>query len=154
MSDKPRGTKVIAENRRARHEYEILDTMEAGMALLGSEVKSLRGARASIAEAYVRFDKREAFLVDAHISPYPQANRNNHEPRRPRKLLLNHTEINRWAKKITEKGLTVVPLKMYFLGPWAKVEIGLVRGRKLHDKRDAMKERDDKREMERAVRNR
>ena len=144
----------ICENRRARHEFEILDTLEAGLALVGSEVKSLRGGKGSIAEAYVAFEDGEAWLVDSHVQPYPQANRFNHEPRRRRKLLLNQSERARWAKRVVEKGLTVVPLRMYFQGPWVKVEIALARGKKLHDKRDAARDREDRREMDRAMRGR
>lgn len=151
MAGEPRRP-PIAENRRARHEFEILDTLEAGLALLGSEVKSLRGGKGSIAEAYVHFEDGEAWLVDAHIQPYPQANRNNHEPRRRRKLLVHQSERARWSKRVAEKGLTVVPLRLYFEGPWVKVEIALARGKKLHDKRDAARDREDRREMDRAMR--
>ncbi|MBI5478960.1 MAG: SsrA-binding protein SmpB, partial [Deltaproteobacteria bacterium] len=140
------------ENRRARHEYSILDTMEAGVALAGSEVKSLRAGGASLAEAYVRFEDGEAWLVDAHIAAYEPASSQNHDPRRRRKLLLRRTEMDRWAKRARERGLTAVPLRLYFRGPWAKLEVGLGRGRKLHDKRAAMKERDDRREMDRGAR--
>lgn len=158
MSDKPRATsraqKPIAENRRARFEFEVLETLEAGLVLQGSEVKSLRGGKASLAEAYVRLQDGEAWLVDAHIAPYPQANKFNHEPRRLRKLLMSASELRKWAKRVAEKGLTVAPLRMYFLGPWAKVEVALVRGRKLHDKREHLKEKDDRREMARATRGR
>lgn len=149
-----RKRKPICENRRARHEYEILDTIEAGIALTGSEVKSLRGGRGSITEAYVLLENGDAWLVDANISPYAQANRFNHEPKRRRKLLLHQAELNRWSKRVIEKGLTVVPLRMYFDGPWVKVEIAMARGKKLHDKRDAAREREDRREMDRAVRGR
>lgn len=144
----------ICENRRARHEFEMLETLEAGVALLGSEVKSLRGGKGSIAEAYVAFEGGEAWLVDSHVQPYPQANRFNHEPRRRRKLLLHQSERVRWSKRVAEKGLTVVPLRMYFEGPWVKVEIALARGKKLHDKRDAARDREDRREMDRAMRSR
>lgn len=154
MSEKPRTRKPICENRRARHEYEVLDTLEAGLCLVGSEVKSLRGGKGSVVEAYVKLEKGQAWLVDAHISPYDKANRFNHEPRAPRRLLLHKSEIVRWTRKTMEKGLTVVPLRMYFEGPWVKVEIALVRGKKLHDKRDAEREREDRREMDRALRGR
>lgn len=152
MTGTARKRKPICENRRARHEYEILDTMQVGIALSGSEVKSLRGGKGSVAEAYVAFDQGEAWLLDAHIAPYAQANRNNHEPRRKRKLLMNRLEILRWSKRVAEKGLSVVPLQMYFEGPWVKMDVGLGRGKKLHDKRDATREREDQREIDRAMR--
>ena len=152
MAGKAPTRKLICENRRARHEYELLDTLEAGVALTGSEVKSLRGGKGSIAEAYVAFEDGEAWLLDAHISPYAQANRYNHETRRKRKLLLHAAEILRWQRRVAEKGLTAVPLEMYFEGPWVKVKIALARGKKLHDKRDASREREDRREMDRAMR--
>ncbi len=150
---KGKARRVIAENRKARHEYDILDRVEAGLVLTGSETKSLRDGKGNIAEAYVRFENGEAFLLDAHIPQYPQAGPyNNHEPRRPRKLLLSRDQLGRWSRKVQEKGLTAVPLLLYFQGPWAKLEIGLARGRKLHDKRQAIKERDTKREVQRALR--
>lgn len=145
--------RVIAENRKARHEYDILERVEAGLQLVGSEVKSLRGGKGNIAEAYVRFEKGEAWLVDAHIPQYAQAGpHNNHEPRRPRKLLLKATELEKWSRKVQEKGMTAVPLVLYFKGAWVKLEIGLGRGRKLHDKRHAIKERESRRDAERALR--
>lgn len=145
--------RVIAENRKARHEYEILDRVEAGLVLTGSETKSLRAGKGNIAESYVRFEGGEAFLVDAHIPQYAQAGPyHNHEPRRPRKLLLSRGQLERWSRKVQEKGLTAVPLVLYFRGPWVKLEIGLARGRKLHDKRQAIKERDTRREVQRALR--
>ena len=145
---------VVCENRRARHEYEVQDTLEAGLALTGSEVKALRGGHGNLAEAYVRFDNGEAWLVDAHISPYAQAGRNNHEAKRPRKLLLAKNEILKWAPRVSQKGLTAIPLRLYFKGPWAKVEVALARGKKLHDKRQSLKEADDRREMDRALKHR
>lgn len=152
MVEKARKRLPICENRRARHEYEILDTLEAGLVLSGSEVKSLRGGRGSIAEGYALFEDGEAWLVDAHISPYAQANRFNHETRRRRKLLMHSSERVRWARRVVEKGLTVVPLRLYFEGPWVKVELGLARGKKLHDKRESEREREDQREIDRAMR--
>jgi SsrA-binding protein len=145
---------IVCENRRARHEYEVQDTVEAGLVLTGSEVKALRGGHGNLAEAYVRFEHGEAWLVDAHISPYAQAGRDNHEAKRPRKLLLANSEIARWAPRVSQKGLTAIPLKLYFKGAWAKVEVGLARGKKLHDKRQSLKEADDKREMDRALKHR
>lgn len=145
----------IAENRRARREYEVLERLEVGLVLTGSEVKSLRNGKANIAEAYVRFDDGEAWLVEAHVPQYPQAGpHNNHEPKRSRKLLLKRSEIDRLSRKVAEKGLSIVPLHLYFKGSWVKLEIGLGRGRKLHDKREMLKERTDRREAERAIRHR
>ena len=146
--------KVICENRRARHEYEVQESVEAGLALTGSEVKALRGGHGNLAEAYVRFENGEAWLVDAHISPYAQAGHNNHEAKRPRKLLLGKNEILRLAPRVSQKGLTAIPLRLYFKGPWAKVEVALARGKKLHDKRQSLKEADDRREMDRALKHR
>lgn len=155
MSAKPKTIRNISENRRARHEYDILERLEVGLSLTGSEVKSLRGGKATIGDAYIRFIDAEAFLVDAHIPTYPQAGpHNNHVPTRPRKLLLHRSEIEKWAKKVAEKGLTAVPLKLYFRGAWVKLEMGLGRGRKMHDKRAALKEREHKRDAERALRQR
>jgi SsrA-binding protein len=144
--------RVIAENRKARHEYEIIEKMEAGLVLRGSETKTLRDGKGNIAEAWVRLDEGEAWLVDAHIPPYPQAGpHNNHEPTRPRKLLLSNDELVRLHKRVQEKGLTIVPLVLLFHGPWVKLEIGLARGRKLHDKRAAIKDREGEREARRAM---
>ena len=145
--------RVIAENRKARHLYELMERLEAGLVLTGSEVKSLRGGNASIAEAFIKFEAGEAWLVNSHIPPYPQAGpHNNHEPRRARKLLMAGRQIERWTRKTQERGLSAVPLKVYFQGAWVKVEIGLGRGRKLHDKRAALKEQEGKREAARALR--
>jgi SsrA-binding protein len=141
------GSAVIAENRKARHEYSIEDKVEAGLELTGSEVKVLRSRQGNIAEAHVRFERGEAWLVDAHIPPYPQAHQFNHEPRRRRKLLLKKSEIERWHKRVREKGYTAVPLKLYFNGPWVKLEVGLGKGRKIHDKRDALKEKASRRDL-------
>jgi len=146
--------RVIAENRKARHEYDILERLEVGLVLVGSEVKSLRGGKGNIAEAFVKFVDDEAFLVDCHVPPYPQAGQFNHEPRRQRKLLAKRHELDKLAEKVATKGLTIVPLKLFFKGAWVKVELGLARGRKLHDKRHALKAKQDKREMARALRNR
>jgi len=144
----------ISENRKARHEYDISERVEAGLVLTGSEVKALRGGKGNIAEAFVRFEKGEAWLVDAHIAEYVQAGPFNHEPRRRRKLLMKGSELDRLAKKVQEKGLTVVPLKLFFKGSWVKLEVGLAKGRKLYDKRNAIKEREGKREAQRALRQR
>lgn len=140
----------ICRNRRALHDYEVEDRFEAGIVLRGSEVKSLRQGRVNLQDAYVRFKDGEAWLVGAHISPYSHANRENHDPLRERKLLLHAHEIRRLASKVQERGLTVIPLGMHFKGPHVKVELGLGRGRKVHDKRAAIKEREDRRDIARA----
>lgn len=144
----------VCRNREVYHHYEILERLEAGLVLTGSEVKSLRTGRGNLDDAYIRFEGGEAWLVGAHIAPYPQANRMNHEPRRKRKLLLQAREALRVSIRARERGLTVVPIAMYFKGPWLKIEIGLGRGKKLHDKRAAIKEREDRRQMERDARRR
>lgn len=146
--------RVIAENRKARHKFQVLDTLECGIALVGSEVKSLRNGRLSLDEAYGRVRRGEVWLVGSDIAEYAQASRMNHEPKRSRKLLLHRREIEKFAGKAHEKGLTLVPLKMYFKRGRAKVLLGLCRGRKLHDKREAMKKADTQREISRAMRTR
>ena len=146
--------KNIAVNRRARREYFIDESFEAGMVLLGSEVKSLRDGRANLADSYARVDKGQVFLVNSHISPYPAANMFNHEPTRPRKLLLHKREILRLMGKVKERGLTLIPLKLYFKDGRAKVELGLARGKKLYDKRATVKEKMVRREMERSMKSR
>ncbi len=148
------GRKVIATNRRARHEYEILDTVEAGLVLLGPEVKSLRAGRANLSDAYATFRGGEAFLVNLHISPYTQAGRENPDPRRERKLLLHRSEIARLAGRVAERGLTVVPLSLYFRDGRAKVELGLARGKRTVDRRETIRRREQEREMRRVLRGR
>src|SRR5512137_345184 len=143
------GEKVVARNRRARHEYFILDTFEAGIALQGSEIKSVRAGQVSLAEAYVRIDGREAWLEDAHIAPYEQASIFNHEPLRPRKLLLHNSEIRKLWDNVRQKGVTVIPLSVYLKNGKAKVEIAVARGKKLYDKRAEIAKRDAQREIER-----
>jgi len=143
------GEKVIARNRRARHEYFILDTIEAGIALQGSEIKSIRAGQISLAEAFVRIDGKEAWLEDAHIAPYEQASIFNHEPRRPRKLLLHNSEIRKLWNTVRQKGVTIIPLTVYLKNGRAKVEIAVVKGKKLYDKRDEIAKRDSQREIER-----
>lgn len=143
--------KVVARNRKARHEYEILDTFEAGMALKGPEVKSLRVGKASFQDAYAMVEGGEVWLHSLHISPYEQANRFNEDPLRVRKLLLNRHEIRRLVGKVEEKGLTLVPLEIYFLRGRAKVQLALARGKKLHDKREALKQRQLDREARRSM---
>ena len=144
-----KGRKVIASNRRARHDYTILDTYEAGMALTGTEVKSLRAGRASLVDAFAQERNGELFLHGMHIPEYAQGTWTNHEPRRTRKLLLNRTEINRLIGKLRESGLTLVPLSVYFSDGWAKVEIGLAKGKKSYDKRQDLAKRDAEREIQR-----
>jgi SsrA-binding protein len=146
-----KGRKVVASNRRARHDYAILDTYEAGMALTGTEVKSLRAGRASLVDAFAQERNGEIFLHGMHIPEYEQGTWTNHEPRRTRKLLLNRQEINRLIGKLRESGLTLVPLSVYFSDGWAKVEIGLARGKKTYDKRQDLARRDAEREMRRAT---
>jgi len=146
--------RVISENRRARHQYHILDTLECGIVLVGSEVKTLREGRVSLEEAYARVKDGEVWLVGCDIPEYPQASRFNHPPRRPRKLLLHRREIKRFACRAFERGLTLVPLKLYFKSGRAKVLLGLCRGKQLHDKRESMKKAQAQREIQRAMRRR
>lgn len=141
----------VASNRRARHRYEIIETYEAGIELLGSEVKSLRSGKAQIAEAYAAVEDGEVWLRNSHIPPYEPAAGQNHEPERPRKLLLHRREINRLLGQTQKKGLTLVPLRIYFKGPRAKLELALVRGKEQRDRRRELRERDQKREIEREL---
>jgi SsrA-binding protein len=151
--DMPReqGRKVVASNRKARHDYTILDTYEAGMALTGTEVKSLRAGRASLVDAFGHESNGEIFLHGMHIPEYTQGTWTNHEPRRVRKLLLKKIEIQRLIGKLREEGLTLVPLSVYFHDGWAKVELGLAKGKKSYDKRQDMAARDAQREISRAM---
>ena len=143
------GIKVVATNRKARFEYFLMDTLEAGIALQGSEIKSIRLGQISLAEAYVEVDGQEAWLVDAHIAPYEQAGQFfNHDPRRPRKLLLHREEIRKLWDAVRQKGVTVVPTRMYLKHGRAKVEIAIAKGKKLYDKRQAIAKRDAEREMQ------
>jgi SsrA-binding protein len=146
--------KLVASNRRARFDYEILDTVEAGIALLGPEVKSLRAGRASLSDAYATVRHGEVFLLSAHISPYEQAGRENPEPRRERKLLLKKAEIRRLQSQVAERGRTLVPLSLYFQNGRAKVELALVRGKRKYDKRETLRRREEERELERSLRGR
>ena len=141
--------KVVASNRRARHDYAIEETIEAGIKLVGSEVKTLRGGKASLQDAYALVRDGEAFLVGVHIPPYPQASMQNHEPTRTRKLLLHREELRRLTAKTAEKGLTLVPMRMYFKGNKVKVEIGVARGKRTFDKRQTIAKREAEREMDR-----
>ena len=146
------GTKLIAANRKARFDYELLDTYEAGIALVGTEVKSLREGNLNLGDAYCAIERDgQVLLKDAHITPYLQGTHGNHDPLRARKLLLNKAEIRKLLQRVREKGLTVVPTKMYFKRGKAKVEIALAKGRKQFDKRQQIKERDTKRDTERQV---
>lgn len=146
------GVKIIARNRKAYHEYEIEDKLEAGLVLRGSEVKSLREGKASIDGAYCDVDRYGEMLVhNMYIKPYEQASHFNHDPRRTRKLLMHQKEIERWGQAAEREGYTIVPLALYFRNGWAKLEIGLAKGKKLHDKRQSIKERDTKRRMEREI---
>ena len=145
------GRKVVASNRKARHDYSILDTVEAGMQLTGTEVKSLRLGRASLVDAFAQERGGELFLYGMHIPEYTQGTWTNHEPRRTRKLLLNRLELNRLIGKTRESGLTLVPLSIYFKDGWAKVELGLARGKRDYDKRQDMAKRDASREINRAL---
>jgi len=140
------------DNRRARHEYEILESIEAGLVLTGTEVKSVRAGGASIAEAYARFRDGEAWLLGMHVPPYQQGSFSNADPNRPRKLLLHKQQIEAWKSRVGEKGLTVVPLRLYFTRGMAKVQLGLARGKKLWDKRADVAKRDVEREIARHVR--
>ncbi len=146
--------RLIAENRKARHKFEVLESLECGIALVGSEVKSLRNGKLSLDEAYGRIRGGEVWLVGSDIAEYVQANRMNHDPKRPRKLLLHRSEINKFAQRAHEKGLTLVPLKMYFKMGHAKLLLGLCKGKKLHDKRETLKKNESNRQIERAMRQR
>lgn len=145
--------KVVATNRKAKFDYHILDTYEAGISLKGSEIKSIRAGQMSLSEAYVSIkDGREAWLVSAHIAPYDQASQFNHDPLRPRKLLLHRREINHLWDEVRRKSVTIIPLRVYLKNGLAKVEIAVAKGKKLHDKRKAIAERDAQREIERNFR--
>jgi SsrA-binding protein len=154
-ADRKNGNAPLIENRKARHDYTIEETIEAGIVLVGSEIKSIRAGRANIREGYVRIENGEAWLLNAHISQWPQAGTHfNHEPIRRRKLLLHQNEIDYLKGKVEQKGLTLVPLNVHFVRGRAKLEIAVARGKKLFDKRDALAERDAEREMARALRER
>lgn len=148
------GTKLICENRRARFDYAFDDTLEAGLALLGSEVKALRNGEASLSDAYALPDKNELYLHNAHIGAYKPASAFSHLPIRPRKLLLHRAELDRWAAKVKERGYSIIPLELYFKEGRAKVKLGLGKGKTGLDRRDTIKDREAKREMDRAMRRR
>jgi SsrA-binding protein len=145
------GTVNICQNRRALHDYEILDRIECGIVLVGTEVKSLRDGHANLEDSYGRVDDGEVWLIGAEIPEYLYGNRLNHKPKRPRKLLLHRREIDKFAGKASERGLTLVPLRMYFKDGRAKVELAIAKGKQAHDKRESMKKADARREMDRAL---
>jgi SsrA-binding protein len=145
---------VVASNRRARHDYEVLDSFEAGIALLGPEVKSLRNGKANLTDGYAFIRRGEVFLANVHIGAYEKAWRENVEPRRERKLLLHRAEISRLAGKVAERGLTLIPLRLYFLNGRAKLELGLCRGKHRYDKRESIRRRETERDLQRELRGR
>ena len=154
MSDKSEGSKTVSDNRQARYLYEILETYEAGIQLTGTEVKSIREGKANLQDGYALIRNGEAWLLNVHISPYTASGQYfNHEPRRTRKLLLHRQEIRKLIGKVEQQGLTLVPLRMYLKRGLVKVSIALGKGKKLHDKREDLKRRQDKREIERAMKN-
>ncbi len=146
--------KLVADNRKARHNYEILEVLEVGIALTGTEVKALRQNKANLQDSFARIEDDEIWLYRCHISPYDFGNRFNHEPTRKRRLLLHRRQINKLKGQTQEKGLTLVPLKLYFKGNWAKVDLALARGKQLHDKRQAISKRENQRNLERIAKSR
>jgi SsrA-binding protein len=148
------GVKIVARNRRVRHDYELFEKVEAGIVLTGTEVKSLRNGKANLEDSYAEVNGGEAWLVGCDIPEYIQANRMNHVPKRPRKLLLHRSEIIKLESKTSEKGMTIVPLSIYFKKGMAKVELSIAKGRKTYDKREALKKKDANREIDRALRRR
>ena len=153
-ADRKDETHPVARNKRARHDYHILDTWEAGLVLTGTEVKALRDGKANLADAYGVVKDGEVFLLNMHVSPYEKGNQFNHEPTRTRKLLLHRREIRRLIGAVEREGLTLVPLDLYFKNGVAKLSIALAKGKKLHDKRDDQRKREDERDMARALRSR
>ena len=141
--------RLVCQNKKAYHDYEIMEKMEAGIVLLGTEVKSLREGRANLKDSYAKITRGEVFLHGLHISPYSHASYDNHDPERVRKLLLHNTEIKRLVGKTQERGFSLIPLKIYFSHGRAKVELGLARGKKLYDKRESLKRKEETREMDR-----
>lgn len=139
--------RVVVSNRKARHDYFILDSLEAGLVLRGTEVKSLRAGNANLQDSYAHIKNGEVWLFGMHISPYEQGSYLNHDPRRPRKMLLGKREIRKLLSRVQEKGLSLIPLGIYFKGPFAKVELGIAQGKKSYDKREAVKQRDAKRDI-------
>jgi len=149
----PKQKKVLAENRKARHDYSIEDQYEAGLVLRGTEVKSLRLGRANLKDSYAKIVNGEVFVYQMHISPYPFAYYDNHDPLRPRKLLLHNAEIKKLFGKVNEKGYSLIPLRLYFVGGKVKMALALAKGKKLYDKRDAIKKRDEQRDWDREKKN-
>lgn len=145
----PENVKVVATNRKAGFEYFLLERFEAGLSLKGSEIKSIRAGQISLSEAYVRVEANEAWLIEAHIAPYVQANRMNHDPKRPRRLLLHKKEISEMWNAVRQKGVTIVPIRVYLKEGRAKLEIAIAKGKQLHDKRNAIAKRDQERELRR-----
>jgi SsrA-binding protein len=154
MDREDRERQIVASNRKARHDYEVIDTFEAGIALLGPEVKSLRNGKASLVDGYAFVRRGEVFLANVHIGPYEKAWRENANPRRERKLLLHRHEISRLASKLAESGLTLIPLQLYFKNGRAKAELGLCRGKRRYDKRQSIRQREADRDLQRALRGR
>lgn len=152
MSDSERPIREVTRNRRAKYDFEILETLEVGVALQGTEVKTLRAGEVSLAEAFVRIRNGQMWLEQARIDEYREGNRHNHNPSRPRRLLAHKREIEKWAQRMKEKGLTIVPISLYFRGRVVKLEIGLGKGRKRHDKRQVLKDRDNRRELRKFTR--
>ncbi len=152
MPDEAEGRRIIATNRKARHEYHIIEKWEAGLVLAGPEVKSLRAGKVSFKDAFARVERGEVWLHNLHISPYDSANRWNQDPERPRKLLLHNHEIRRLVGAVEEKGLTLIPLDLHFAGEFAKVTLALARGKQIHDKREKLRRRTQEREARRAIR--
>jgi len=148
---RPDGDRTIATNRKARHDYFIDDTFEAGLVLTGTEIKSIRAGRVNLRDGFAMVKEGELWLMNVHIAPYDQGTFTNHEPRRPRKLLMHRREINRILGKLQEKGFTLVPLRLYLKNNWAKVELGLARGKKQYDKRATLREKESRREIDRVV---
>lgn len=148
------GIKVVATNRKAHFEYILLEHFEAGISLQGSEIKSLRAGQISLSEAYIKVDEHSAWLINAHISPYDPASRNNHDPTRPRRLLLHHREIRQLWNDVRQKGVTVIPVKVYLKESLAKLDIALAKGKKLYDKRSEIAKRDIERDMDRQIQTR
>jgi SsrA-binding protein len=143
--------KIISDNRRARHEYELIEFFEAGISLVGTEVKSLRQGKANLTDSFARIEDGELWLYNCHIAPYDHGNRFNHEPLRKRRLLMHGRQILKLKSRIQEKGLTLIPLKMFFKGNWAKIDLALAKGKQLYDKRQTISKRDNKRQLDRVV---
>lgn len=154
MAKKQKKNDALAQNRKARHDYHIIDTVEAGLVLKGTEIKSIRAGRINLQDGFAQIRNGEAWLENVHISPFEQGNQFNHDPLRRRKLLLKKQEINRLDQEVSRKGMTLVPLKVYIKRGYAKVLIGLAQGKQLHDKRETIKRRTQEREINRALKNR